>query len=106
MKTNNLSIGGQITTMFSHKFGLLNLFHLVCLQQTDAKQKSSDTLKEDVERKQGNLTLQSFLHRILFSDQIVLFWFFPRLKGINMKYYSTVTAAKSRKTTPYFFIQQ
>lgn len=52
MKTNNLSIGGQIMTMFSNKFGLRNLFHFVCLQQTDAKQKSSDTLKEDIERKQ------------------------------------------------------
>lgn len=52
MKTNNLSIGGQIMTMFSNNFGLLNLFHFVCLQQTDAKQKSSDTLKEDIERKQ------------------------------------------------------
>lgn len=40
MKTNNLSIGGQIMTMFSKNLGCLSLPHLISLQQTDAKQKN------------------------------------------------------------------
>lgn len=58
IKTNNLSIGGQIMTMFSKNLDAwASLISSLSNRQMQNK-KISDTLKEDIERKQGDLTLQ------------------------------------------------